>query len=232
MFKIIKEYFGNKRSELRQKSVEHAHLLSRKSNDYSEIDEIVGDFRENGGLKHSFQSYKLLALKNFLKENNIRSVLEFGSGTSSVIFSNWIRSVSGDYVSIDEDAKWAENTKSLIKYNGEENIKVINIPKVLKESSGLKESKYEDTIQGDYDLVFIDGPSLIDSNGNKDKDLVNTNIFDLNKLPKFILVDIRKKTCDEINKRLGSKYRYQPSDLFSNGTVKEGYRYFSIFELH
>ncbi|HLF34950.1 MAG TPA: class I SAM-dependent methyltransferase [Cyclobacteriaceae bacterium] len=220
-----------KNNHQRDVSIKNAHYLHRTNHagEYIEIDEIVKKFRESGGLKHDFQAYKLWHLKQLISNHKPNSILELGSGSSTVIFADYVRkNENRRLLSIDEDEKWVSNTKSLINYDKNDKIEVISALKKFIGDSIPNEIKYDIKIEGNFDLVFIDGPSL-EVNGEKKKDAVNTNVFELQNYPEIIIVDVRKATAEYLSRRYQQKYKVWLSDLLSGKPVKENYNYFSIF---
>ena len=91
--------------------------------------------------------------------------------------------------------------------------------------------KYDVRIDGRYDLVFVDGPSL-SIDGAKRKDAVNSNVFDLECMPRVIVVDVRRATAECLSDRYAKDYDVRLSDLFSGKTLRPGYNYFSVFVAH
>lgn len=105
---------------------------------------------------------------------------------------------------------------------------MIAADRLFLNDDGLKQIKYDVDFEEGFDCVFIDGPdSRVD--GVKHKDAINTNIFDITKrgLPRMIVVDIRRATVEEIQKRLGDKYEIFVSDIVKK-KMHIDYRYFSV----
>jgi len=106
---------------------------------------------------------KVLYIKSFLKERSKYgpvSVLEWGSGGSTVYFSKWLQEEGIDYewVSLEYDSEWYE---VVINNICDERTKV-----VLFEANGNPKSRdvpmddyvsYPKTLNKKFDLVFIDG---------------------------------------------------------------------------
>jgi len=204
------------------------HQLDHKD-EYTLIQDIVGKFRATGGLKFEHQQYKLWSLYKLIQQHQPQSILEFGSGSSSLVFSDYIRSHENTaFLSIDEDEKWASNTSNLIGITKDDAIEIKQAHKIVYPNFSTPEIKYEITIAGAYDFVLIDGPSL-NVREVKLKDAVNSNFRDLNKLPKVILVDVRQATAEYIAKTYSDTYDFTLSDIFTRNTVKSGYQYFSVF---
>jgi 16S rRNA G966 N2-methylase RsmD len=214
----------------REKSIEKAHIQHRKlhSSEYDGIEKIVASFRDTGGLKHDFQFYKLWSLQNLLEQYQPKSILEFGSGSSTLLFAEYTRSHGGSLLSIDEDEKWASNTSKLLNITSDDNIEVIHRKKVFLSDRKPTEMKYDIEIEKKYDLVFIDGPSFR-LNGIKQKNTINSNVLELQHLPKIIIIDGRYDTALYLAEKLSDNYDVSMSDLVTQSKVNENYNYFSYF---
>lgn len=77
--------------------------------------------------------------------------------------------------------------------------------------------------------MFINGPSL-QIDGEKHKEAVNSNVFELPYLPKTIVVDIRKATAEFLLDKYSDIYDSKLSDLFLMMPVDYSYNYFSVFK--
>jgi len=203
------------------------HSLDHQE-EYRLVDDIVSKFRATGGLKFEHQAYKLWSLYKLLQEHQPNSILEFGSGSSSLIFCDYVRKNDCTFLSIDEDEKWANNTSKLIGIKESDHIEIKQADKVVYPNLPTVEIKYDTHIAGNYDFALIDGPSLHVSN-TKLKEAINSNFRDLSELPKLILVDVRKATAEYIAKHYGDIYDYKLSDIFTREKVQPGYQYFSVF---
>lgn len=215
--------------------VKRVHLRHRRNNqdEYKRYDYIIKQFRASGGLKHDFQAYKLYSLSKLLEQEKPMSILELGTGTSTVIFVDYIRKEEGaSLTSVDESQHWLNISKELADIKEDEKkIELIYAKRNINLQRQPKETKYDYKFKKYFDFVFIDGPSLA-VDGITDKNISNTNIFDIvkHKFPNTIIVDIRKATVKEIIKRLGGYYNICISDIITKNFCNN-YCYFSIFKL-
>lgn len=218
---------------LRHAGLKLAHTFDRvrRPSDYSMADSIIQKYRDNGGLRHEFQAYKLVQLSDILRENSPESILELGSGTTTSVFVEYVRqSTSRQLTTIDEHERWLENSLSISGVISEDTQITAQKSSVISRTYPPSTS-YSEIPQGDFDLVFVDGPSLI-IDGIRRKDAVNLNIFSLidQKPPKIIVVDVRRATATALSVKYGNLYRVYLSDIFRD-FPGIGYRYFSIFVL-
>jgi precorrin-6B methylase 2 len=227
LLKKIIRHLNYHRRETSIKKAHHLHRLRYKQ-DYIEIDENLSNFHYSGGLKHEYQAYKLWLLKRLLEKHKPERILEFGSGSSTLIFADFIRKHKGFLLSIDEDEKWASNTKNLINISKSDRIEIIVAKKKAITDAVPPEIKYSIDIKEKHDFVFIDGPSLR-VNGKKVKNAINSNVLELTHDPKFIVVDVRKATAEYLSHKYTDKYNVNLSELFSGKPVGVNYNYFSVF---
>jgi len=229
--KVTRKIVSSLNSHKIDSSYVKAHKKHREDhqNEYLLIDEIVSKFRATGGLKFEHQAYKLWELSKLLQAHSPTSILEFGSGSSSLVFSDYARKNQSTFLSIDEDPKWASNTAKLINIDKNDRIEVRQAEKIIYPNRTPVEIKYEFNTQENFDFVLIDGPSLSAVN-TKIKEAVNSNFIDLKELPKVIVVDVRKATAEYIAQRYSDVYNCTLSDIFNRKTVEAGYQYFSVFE--
>ncbi len=239
MLAVVNEIILKIRGRIRERCLtlnrKIAHRCSRYGNKqtYKQIDSYVNKYRSHGGLKNPCQHYKLFKLKQLLKEEKPKSILELGTGLSTIIFAEYVRNNQiAHLTSVDESSNWLKNSQELAGIDSsDDRFCMIQANRLIINDSALKQIKYDATFEKDFDCVFIDGPNS-EIDGVKNKDAVNTNIFDIieRKLPRLIIVDIRRSTVEEIIKRLGDKYDVLISDVITN-RICFGYRYFTVFRL-
>jgi len=182
-------------------------------------------------LKHDYQAYKLFALSELLKSAHPTTILELGSGTSTVILADYVRKYNGFLTSVDENPQWLENSRRLADVNElDERFELVSAERRIEYAeTSPPEIRYQWNPVRSYDFVVVDGPSMrID--GKRRKDAINTDIFDVVEVnkPATIVVDIRAATVYEIGRRLAECYDPQLSDLITQN-ISPHYRYFSVF---
>ena len=217
----------------RQRSIRSAHEKHRSEHrsEYARIDEIVDAYRRSGGLQHVYQAYKLWCLSELLAAHDPKRILELGSGSSTIVFANHAREHEGSLLSFDESKEWAANTARLAGIGKDDSIEIRSAEKLFLPHHDPPEVKYDVRIDGEYDLVFVDGPSLrID--GAKRKDAVNSNVFELECMPRVIVVDGRRATAECLANRYAKEYDVRLSELHSGRPLRPGYNYFSVFVNH
>ena len=193
---------------------------------FENADRILKKFQGGGGFVWSeggLQPYKLVSLSRRLDALEPKSVLELGSGSSTVILGQWAKKTGAKVISVDENDSWLENTRSMLNY-----FKVQEHVELIKSAKELDPTKLEARYEvGDLaaELVLIDGPAL-ELDGKEYKKSVCTDIFTIDR-PKYILVDMRLPTVAAIQERLPF-YSCQSSDRVTN-TFRDDFFYFSEF---
>lgn len=191
--------------------------------EYTETLDLLRRHHAAGGLANPVQLHKLHSLRLLLEEHQPQSIIEFGSGLSTCVLSAYAQKTGANVVSLDEEERWAENTRNLIGNNT--NVQVIVAPRIICHDKLPIEIKYDYTPQKAFDMAIIDGPNL-KVNGVR-LNAINTNINDLLERPRVILVDGRTETVKYLSSFKG--YKASLSDLKPGKFVWPGYRHFSVF---
>lgn len=212
----------------------HQGHRARHAEDYARIDAILKEFRTAGGLKHDYQAYKLFSLWQLLLAERPQRLLEFGSGTSTALFADYIRGFDGELWSVDESPEWLANSRRLAAIeDGDRRFVLRHAEKRITRRNDVPTEIGYDIDLGDqtFDLVLVDGPSLrVD--GQRFKQAINPDVFRLieHTPPPMILVDIRAATVDAIAERVPELYQCARSDVILKA-VRPDYRYFTEFRL-
>ncbi len=223
---------GRVRLWWRNRGIDRAHLRHRLEHEsaYQPIEDVITRFHEGGGLEHRFQAYKLFELNMLLERYRPSRILELGSGSSTAIFARYVmQDDRRRLTSIDESEKWLSNARSLAGVAEEDRQFEWVVAKPVASESGARLSIGYGLQNGEFDFVFIDGPSLR-INGIQRKDAVNDDVFRLldTNPPSVIVVDARYATMRAISQATTGSYQAMPSDLLKR-FPQYGYRYFSVF---
>jgi hypothetical protein len=230
-FKTAKKISKRIKNLTRELSLEYTHRVHRweHKKEYTDIDQYLSKFRSSGGLKNFYGGYKLWNLHQLLLRFKPKRILEFGSGSSTMVFCEYLRKHNdGSLLSIDEEEKWALNTRRLVAPKTTESIEIITSKKICRSETVPREIRYEQSLQDEYDFVFVDGPSL-GVDGVKWKDAVNSNVLELPHRPKVIVVDGRRATARHLAQKYSDQYLIFLSELFSDKPVTRNYNFFSYF---
>ena len=207
------------------------HQNSRKKHRaiYERIDEILGEYRRQGGLNNIWQEYKLFSLWQILHQRRPSNILELGAGTSTAVFAAYVRDHHGvTLTSVDEEPRWLKTATEISKIKpGDCRFDLMSSPKQDHVFLNRKASRYVSVPQKEYDFVFIDGPTIKDAGLG-----VNTDILRVieKRLPETILVDMREGTARFLFKYLYKLYDIRLCDLFIEN-LREDYNYFTWMTL-
>jgi hypothetical protein len=210
--------------------------LSRRDPEaFSRIQGVVDRYRSGGALAHTLQVYKLWELERILDQFRPARILEFGTGSTTPVFAAHVLSQRGaTLLAVDEDPRWLEHSRGLLPPAAAESsaIRLEHRTKVVWNNGRFREIRYEPAVAGEFDLVFIDGPSLQGDDGRKIPGSVNTNVADLlsGSPPRLVVVDMRADTVRWFAETYGDLYRATISDRV-RGVRRRDYRYLTIFEL-
>ena len=143
------------------------------------------------------------------------SILELGSGASTILFLELLMSINkgSKFLSIDESEKWRELTLlGINKFlpNRLNDFELRQSNKVETEYG----TKYETEFDQIFDLVYIDGPTVALKDGEKLPCLDIQKIIESGFFPNIIMIDGRLDTVDLIKKIASSEYDFHPSAIY------------------
>jgi hypothetical protein len=175
--------------------------------------------RRGGGLSGSYQFHRLYEIRRILKNNDVSSAIEFGSGASSLLFNKYV----DRFVTVEESNSWAKHY--LLMLNGirflpgiRANMEKLKIQVLTRlefiDSTGELVSSYEippEIIEEKFDLAYIDGPTSwiqTDINENvsirdRERLIPNITVLELSTLPRMILIDGRRATVSYLIEKGG-----------------------------
>lgn len=173
--------------------------------------------RRDAGSSGSYQFHRLYEIRTILKSERVTSVLEFGLGTSSILFHKYIER----FVSIEEPESWAKHylqmltsisflpdVRSIIA-----KLNLLLLPRTeFTDFTGELVSSCElsnEISQTQFDLVYIDGPTswiqtkIKDNVYIRDKArlLPNITVLQLSSVPRIIVIDGRRATVSYLIKK-------------------------------
>ena len=151
------------------------------------------------------------ALYSIIRKRKPVEVLELGSGISSVVIAlALLDNGRGRLTSMEEDATYADATRTLIPASVREMIDLRHSPSVEKRHGLFVGVGYADIPERQYDFVFVDGPHY-ERESSYDVDLLK--IVERSNVPVTALVDSRAGSCLIYNLFLKKKFYF---DYFQN----------------
>lgn len=113
--------------------------------------------------EHAITPESLALLRHLVDSLDLETVLELGSGTSTLVLANdFRRKGRGHVTSIDDDARWAGQTARKVRDHGLDGFAEVRVaPLVPVETSGRAGHWYDVSFLDEgrrFDLIFVDGP--------------------------------------------------------------------------
>lgn len=238
MFRYLEAAKRMLRRKLRAARLRRAHAWHRAQHPelYAGNDEILSRYRAGGGLSHGYQNYKLAALRAVLRERQPKVILELGSGSTTSVFADYVRRTPGSrLICVDESDVYLKMSQEIAGIeDGDPRFTLERSDHTLvrNDAGEVVARRYLGQFDGDYDLVFVDGPSATDEQGVRHKQAPAIDILDIvrHHAPRTILVDGKFATVATIQQNCGDLYNAFPSELKAE-PVPFGYRYLSSFHL-
>jgi precorrin-6B methylase 2 len=221
---MIHKIYNKIRGKVRDASVHMAHFIHRLTHDYSYVDGVIAKYWTPDLKKNIHQPYKLWMLIKILEKEKPKKILEFGSGSSTMIFADYAAKNGAEVISVESDEAWAEKARTYLA--GNDNVKIVFAKALGFADKTPPELKYDINFDEVFDLVFIDGPGG-HFEGIARKTGATVNAVEL-KDPKLVLIDGRKATVHYMKERMKT-HICKESELHSPNPVKPGYNYFSAF---
>lgn len=229
----LKKYLTRRFNDYQVRSIVKDYRKDHAA-ELNHYDQVIQKYRTAGGFSVN-ESIKLVALNKILETRKPKSILELGTGMTSVVFFRYANKYNASFTGMDEDAYWLENSKKLCEYNAatNPNVKFVHAPRKIMATKPVGISQYDYPFQEKYDLVFIDGPSTI-IEGVLGKENYNSDIFEIVKVhyPETLVVDSRRATVDEMIKRIGDRYTIALADHWQRDSKlykQDEYNHFSVF---
>ena len=162
-------------------------------------------------LDSTLKFLKLAQLAEHLEFYAPKSILELGTGASTVIISEYQKKFMIPVTCIDESEEFANNAREVSNISAQ----FLICPVKKSQISDIIHINYEcNETFGYFDLCIIDGPNLL-VQGFKYKNSINSGIIESlierGNPPRIILVDGRDKTCEYICQNYS--YKWIKTDL-------------------
>ncbi|MBU2511645.1 hypothetical protein KJ966_09900 [bacterium] len=196
---------------------------------------------EDGGLKGDYQWTRLGELVTLFNRYQLSSILEFGCGTSSILFASLIGQ-SGLFETYEEDQKWLNR---MLENSGDlrNRIKGNRVDRICRSKDSESVTHYDWSHNKEYDLVYVDGPTA--DAKEDEKDLIIRDPYGLMPnidvelmwengiFPKTMIIDGRRATVHRLIEKSDQKYNvYLKSDfqILSGVITSCSYCYHTIME--
>jgi len=238
----------NNSTNIIQKLIYSKYLLGNKLRIYNAKEFIKKKFpyvyksqillRENNGLSGDYQWLRLYELYNLIIENRISSVLELGSGASTIFFESLnLRRLD----TFEESKMWIKRTQSFLKKNNNCELHLSEREVFLEETNWISRYKHPrvDEIYKKFKhkMIYIDGPTA--KFLKKDNESIMTINYDaklimeLDNPPKLIVIDGRPETVAYLANKFFKKYKLILRSSYREWKDRQGkFYYHSILTLN
>jgi hypothetical protein len=140
-------------------------------------------------------------------ESGATSVLELGTGASTIVLAHAVAQQRGHVVSMEESPKWYESAKRLMPPNLP--VEIVLSEPVEDSFSIFRGVRYKDVPALEYDFVFVDGPGArVNGDITFDFDLIR--VVERSERPLTAIIDKRVSTTFVMQRVLPGKVRYVP----------------------
>ena len=146
----------------------HGQATARAEHQTTHLRSAIGVAATASGIptfwtEHSITPETLNQIQQLIAALGMRSVLELGSGLSTLLIANAFRRAGGGKVlSLDDDARWAAQTTATLEREGLASFAEVRVAPLRDVTSGGRTSPWYDisAIAADarFDLVIVDGP--------------------------------------------------------------------------
>ena len=112
---------------------------------------------------HAITPETLKLIQHLVDSLDVRSVLELGSGISTLLLANdFRRRGAGRILSFDDDARWAGQTAAKLRHEKLDGFAEVRVAPLVEVEAGGRRSRWYDlaTLDGQarFDLIVVDGP--------------------------------------------------------------------------
>ncbi len=146
----------------------HSQATKRSESQTTHLRSAIGVAATAGGIptywtEHSITPETLTQIQQLIAALGVRSVLELGSGISTLLIAHaFRRSGGGHLLSLDDDARWAAQTTATLEREKLDSFAEVRVAPLKDTTSGSRTSPWYDLSaldpQARFDLVIVDGP--------------------------------------------------------------------------
>ena len=185
-------------------------------NNHQDVFKALQKSRKGGGLSSPVQFPRLFEIERIIKTFKPKNVLEFGCGTSSIMFAKLLG--ANNFITLEESKFWADKMIQTCPKGLNINVKIRD--QVIQERDEVV-CFYDCEELGYFDLVYVDGPSNdIKKTELKKykvpvKDIAYSpmlptvdveNLWKKSIYPKFIIIDGKRTTVRRLIKKSNGRY--------------------------
>lgn len=209
---------------VKQSRLEHPDLFEM-------IDRVLDSFHDSGGLQWQGQDFKLFHLWQICVKQRPKTIVEFGSGSSTALLCAYSRQHDCSIVTVDESDEWLQNTKNLCRDHDPSKIEFVHAKRIEDISSAPPTCWYDWESDELFQLALVDGPSLNADPAIRRKQVCTDALrVNLPKVNATIAIDGRHSTFNFLSSNLDDTWRPQPTTHrhFAKTLLRSSYRSYSI----
>lgn len=152
-----------------------------------------------------------LFLRRYILKKRPSMILELGGGLTTYVMANALDEIgAGHIVSVDHIAAYSEGTRDLLSPQLRNRVTFHVSPMIGEVYGGVSALRYRDVPAGEYDLIYVDGPSAI---FGKEQFPTLDALMHLRRSPGIgtaILIDRRLATVNYYSLWLTTDVQYDP----------------------
>lgn len=208
-----------------------ATVMAAPHEEVKRVENILSFVHAHGGSNFTLQIYKMLSLANLCRRFQPASILEIGSGASTPIFAAYAAKNNATIISVEEHPEWLATSQELVeRFGGSDTVKFLLANTEWTMSTEPPEVRYCGIPKQHYDLIFVDGPTLLHDGRDFRKTAVCMDALDLaaEGHATHIVVDMRLPTVRALENNLPSSWRRGVSDVLARNP-REKFDYYSVF---
>lgn len=214
---------------LKRQTEEKAQALILR--DYAEVYAAQMAARSEGGLAGDYQWARLAEIARLLTLFRPASGIEFGGGTSTVMFQLFLE---GAFTTVEESQYWSDRMINSAPPRMRDKIHRLVVPRVVEEAEGRLICSYDLDHAIDAECVYVDGPYNEFNPESEPRvrklyyapccDLVK--MWDIGKRPKLVIVDGRiPSVANFIHKSRDEYHVFLSSNLKKHAHLNNGFNY-------
>lgn len=146
----------------------YRQIVARIDSQTTHLRSAIGHAATAGGLpvywsEHAITPETLAVVQHLCASLGLKHVLELGSGVSTLLLANGFRRAgAGHVLSIDDDARWAEQSAETIRRERLDGFAEVRVAPLVPVTAGGRQSQWYDISSLDpaarFDLIIVDGP--------------------------------------------------------------------------
>ena len=168
------------------------------------------------GTPTMYNSYRLVELHYWLERHKPRTIVELGSGATTLVFVEYAAHSGATILAFEEQLEYVQALGEYLEPKGAANLKAFIVPRVVECRNGEQTCRYDfEWVNGDVpqtiDLLYVDGPDNRDPEGGASFAGSDPVRLAGCRVVRNLLVDIRLSTIRAfLASPIGQEYNCEP----------------------